>query len=309
MTVLLLSSFILNTSALEVKADDVEELLNVYNLTLGSPTKDAIRNELAQAESSLLVAEYENYLVEEYNAIVDAQRKLNMEMMTEIDVEISGIMTDNNAVKSKIENSIFTDDIESLLTLDREYKSGVSSINQLLEERDSLDVEYSYKAYNEDVDILREELETKRVLYAEALDSFDLGEVDNVPFPLDRDRYVTSKYGNRVDPVNPTKIRFHAGTDYRCAVGTTLRALFNGEVTSCGWSDTIGYFIVLQHGDNVKTMQCHLSEIKVTKGQKVSQGDVIGLTGGTGSRSTGPHLHLALYLNGATYDVDKLWSE
>ena len=60
-------------------------------------------------------------------------------------------------------------------------------------------------------------------------------------------------------------------------------------------------------GDNIKYFICHCSEIYVTVGQQVNQYDIIASSGNTGSRTTGPHLHLALYINGVTYDVSKLF--
>jgi murein DD-endopeptidase MepM/ murein hydrolase activator NlpD len=87
-----------------------------------------------------------------------------------------------------------------------------------------------------------------------------------------------------------------------------VRALFDGKVIDVGYSQSSGNYITIQSSDKIKYFICHLNESLVEKGDYVNQYDVIALSGATGNKCTGPTLHLALFINGATYDVTKLFS-
>ncbi|MCY4643485.1 MAG: M23 family metallopeptidase [Bacteriovoracales bacterium] len=109
---------------------------------------------------------------------------------------------------------------------------------------------------------------------------------------------ITSPYGfKRV--FNDKRESWHLGTDFRGSVGTPLRASNRGKVVFVGDLFFNGKTIIIDHGMNIFTMYCHLSEIKAPYGQVVEKDAVIGLVGATG-RVTGPHLHWGL-------KVDRQW--
>ncbi len=108
--------------------------------------------------------------------------------------------------------------------------------------------------------------------------------------PISGGRY-SSGYGKRWG-------RMHKGVDWACSVGTAVKASCGGTVVSAGWSNGYGYCITLRHPDGRQTRYAHLSKILVRSGQKVKQGDKIALSGNTG-RSTGPHLHFEILINGS----------
>ena len=93
--------------------------------------------------------------------------------------------------------------------------------------------------------------------------------------------------------------RGHTGIDFRCNIGTTVFAAGSGKVvvTSGGWSGGYGNQIVIDHGGGRMTRYAHLSSINVSAGDTVGRGQVIGNSGNTG-RSTGPHLHFEVIING-----------
>lgn len=97
--------------------------------------------------------------------------------------------------------------------------------------------------------------------------------------------------------------KLHAGTDWSVRSGSTVVASRGGVVTQAGWAGSYGYCIVITHPDGHFTRYAHLSEILVSYGQDVAQGQMIGLSGNTGF-STGPHLHFEIYMYG--YPVDPL---
>lgn len=90
----------------------------------------------------------------------------------------------------------------------------------------------------------------------------------------------------------------HQAVDYAAAIGTPVRAVGDGTVTSAGWNNQgYGYTINLHHNATYSTRYCHLSKILVNYGQKVKQGDIIGRVGSTGL-STGSHLHYEMVKHG-----------
>lgn len=299
--------YLILAQPITVYADNTEDLLNIYGLTLGGPIREDIEKDILNAESTLAEIQVSKEQDERYNAQLALYIKERENKIDSILNDISVYQSRNLTVKSNIEDNILTANIDTLLKLDGEYKANNKNMDTLLENIDGYKINYNYRDIVYDTTDIETQLANAKQLYIESLDTFDLGEVDDIEWVLDNERYVTSKFGYRVDPLNSSVIRYHSGTDYRAQAGSKLKALFNGEVISCGWSNSAGNFITVQCGDNVKYFVCHLSEILVEKGDTVSQYDIIGLTGGTGSRSTGPHLHMALYLNGVTYSVEELY--
>ncbi len=92
---------------------------------------------------------------------------------------------------------------------------------------------------------------------------------------------------------------YHRGIDIATALGTPVLAADAGTVISAGWPDNSGYGnrVVIDHHNGYHTWYAHLSRVDVKEGQSVNRGDRVGLEGSTG-RSTGPHLHFEIRLNG-----------
>lgn len=104
-------------------------------------------------------------------------------------------------------------------------------------------------------------------------------------------------YGWRIDPIYRTR-RMHTGMDFTAARGTEVYATADGvveEIEKKRWG--YGKSVIINHGYGYKTRYAHLKEFKVKKGQKVKRGELIGLVGSTG-KSTGPHLHYEVVVNG-----------
>ena len=91
--------------------------------------------------------------------------------------------------------------------------------------------------------------------------------------------------------------RMHKGVDWGCPVGTTVYASSAGTVVSAGYSKGYGNNVVISHPDGRMTRYAHNSKLLVSAGQWVEQGQSIALSGSTG-RSTGPHVHFEIYING-----------
>lgn len=110
---------------------------------------------------------------------------------------------------------------------------------------------------------------------------------------------ITSRYGS-MDSVRGG--RSHSGVDIGAARGTAIKAAAAGTVTYSGNAgDGYGNYVVVSHGNGVQTVYGHCSKLLVSKGQKVSQGQLIAKVGSTGN-STGNHLHFEVRKNGITYN-------
>lgn len=107
---------------------------------------------------------------------------------------------------------------------------------------------------------------------------------------------VNSEFGKRKSPWG-SDIEFHSGLDIRADRGTPIYAPANGIVVLAGAHQDYGTAIILDHGQDVRSLYGHLSRLKVQPGQRVERGGVIGWTGNTG-RSSGPHLHYEISVRG-----------
>lgn len=102
--------------------------------------------------------------------------------------------------------------------------------------------------------------------------------------------------------VNQTKHYRHAGLDMHAPLGTPVRAVNDGEVVLAKEQWTAGQSICLDHGGGIFSKYAHLSELHVTLGASVAQGQVIALSGNTGSQKPAPHLHFDIIINGTHVD-------
>jgi murein DD-endopeptidase MepM/ murein hydrolase activator NlpD len=107
--------------------------------------------------------------------------------------------------------------------------------------------------------------------------------------------FILSGFGYRIDPFSGRE-EFHKGVDIPAPTGTKIKAPAAGVVIFAGRRGGYGKIIVIDHGNNYKTVYGHLHEFDVEVGDRVQKGDFIGEVGNTG-RSTGSHLHYEVRLN------------
>ena len=125
------------------------------------------------------------------------------------------------------------------------------------------------------------------------------GEFAKIPVNATR---VSSPYGTRYHPILKT-YRMHSGIDYAAPTGTPIMAPADGVVSFAGVKGGSGNAIMLNHRKGMETLYGHMSAFVsgVNAGKSVKAGDVIGFVGSTG-RSTGPHLHYEVRINGQIVD-------
>lgn len=162
------------------------------------------------------------------------------------------------------------------------------------------------------VDFLEEEVEivekpVQNLLVSMKVDGveevFEVRIEEDFISPIENAR-ILSKYGMREHPIKKGQ-HLHHGVDYRAAMGTPIRASASGKITKANISPKgYGKHIEIQHSDGMSTIYAQLSELKVSLGQEVKQGEIIALSGNSG-QSTGPHLHFEIRKNGKSVDPEK----
>jgi len=108
---------------------------------------------------------------------------------------------------------------------------------------------------------------------------------------------VNSDFGGRSSPWLSSSSEFHSGLDIGATRGTAVFAPAPGTVVFAGQHAEYGVALVIDHGNDIKTLYGHLTKVTVAQDQKVQRGQPVGLTGNTG-RSSGPHLHYEIQVKG-----------
>ncbi len=210
--------------------------------------------------------------------------------------ELSALRADIEKKKAEIDNArnAQVDAKKNLESKKNSLTKQYNEANSLLKELNSEASEYE-KAYNE-AERAQEQAraELKKLMSNSGQQTTYVGGKLYWPSVA---TYITSPYGTRNDPITKKK-SMHTGIDIGAKNGTNVFAANSGTVIVAGWSSKgYGNYVVIDHGGGTSTLYAHMSKIKVTKGQKVTRGQVVGLVGSTGY-STGPHLHFEVLING-----------
>ncbi len=187
----------------------------------------------------------------------------------------------------------------------RGFSAGMGGELPMLGEADGL-------ATDDDIELLQTSMEnlstdasrneaSMRELHEHLLDQRDL--LASMPSIWPTRGWVTSTFGTRTDPFTGQRT-MHQGLDIAGPIGTEIRAPANGTVVFAGTQGNLGKTLVVDHGNGVKTYYSHLSEMFVRVGDVVSRRQLIAAMGNTG-RSTGPHLHYEVRVNGIPEDPRK----
>jgi len=117
---------------------------------------------------------------------------------------------------------------------------------------------------------------------------------------------LSSSFGMRKHPIDGFN-KMHRGTDFAAPMGTPIMASGDGVVKKAGWCGGGGNCVVIRHNSTYKTVYAHMSKFAsgIRSGVRVKQGQTIGYVGSTG-KSTGPHLHYEVIVNGKRINSQKL---
>ncbi len=124
--------------------------------------------------------------------------------------------------------------------------------------------------------------------------------------PIHARWYLSSRFGWRSSPFTGAR-SYHSGVDMACSPGTNIFAAMPGVVTSTGYNNVYGNYVIVSHHGGYKTLYGHMSAITTKPGKVVSFDSVIGKVGSTGM-STGPHLHFTVFKNGKQVNPQNLWN-
>jgi len=135
------------------------------------------------------------------------------------------------------------------------------------------------------------------------LSEHDLARVFGRLFILPTHGRLSSRFGLRGDPFTGVS-RFHNGVDLAGTVGTPVVAAMSGKVSMLGFNPNYGRYVILSHAEGFQTLYGHLDGVRVRKGARVKQGELIGTMGNSGY-STGSHLHFSIFLRGEPVDPSR----
>ncbi len=195
---------------------------------------------------------------------------------------------------------ILEDYIEELATAQKSYEQAVAEQKEYIRQQEEIRRKQQEEERRRQMELAAKQQTV--TVYDNAKDVPQTGEknINNMIWPLPGDTRVGSKFGPRVPPCAGAS-SFHQGWDIGGKQGAQVVAVLAGKVTEACYNNSCGNHVYIDHGNGYSTHYLHFSVIKVSKGDYVQQGQVVGLVGSTGI-STAPHLHFALYKNGTAID-------
>ncbi len=251
----------------------------------------------APAQMSFMADALERTALERDVILADAQNALNAADALEHEIKL--MHEQNDQIFRQLEEAMTI----SVEPLDKMFRSAGMPTDQIIEE-----VRRGYSGQGGPLTPLSfstrgeessaDELRANRLL--NQMDQLNLYRIaaQKAPFalPVKSVFRFTSPYGYRRDPKTGGR-RMHKGTDFASGHGTDIFATADGVVVYAGWQSGFGKLIRIKHAFGIETLYAHNTNLRVTKGQRVSRGDHIADMGSTG-RSTGTHLHYEIHVNG-----------
>ncbi|WP_343208629.1 murein hydrolase activator EnvC family protein [Anaerolentibacter hominis] len=247
---------------------------------------DNLSDLLNRTEYIEKISEYDNNMLERYIAAREdvEQKKLTLENK----------LADLETLKEEL--TIEQDSVNQLVDA---KNAEVEKYSQKIKDAEgqASDYEDQIKKQEELVEKLLEE-ERKRVEAERKKNegSYNFDASSGFRWPLNVRGTITCGFGPRKSPTAGAS-SYHQGIDIGVPTGTPIVAAVNGTVTTASYSSAAGNYVMIYHGDSKYTVYMHCSRLAVSKGQTVSQGQVIAYAGSTGI-STGPHLHFGISING-----------
>ncbi len=223
------------------------------------------------------LAEYQKNCeyIETCKAALEEEQAVLEEASAEVEKEEAGLETLIAEKESQI--TAYQGDIDNKEAAIAEYEADIAAQNSAIA---------ALEAAAEEERKQLEELNQPQVTYDGGM----------FQMPLNSYKRISDDYGMRMHPTLGVE-KFHNGVDFAANSGTPILAAYGGTVVAAAYNSSMGNYVMINHGDGLYTIYMHASELYVSAGQTVSKGETIAAVGSTG-RSTGPHLHFSVRLNG-----------
>ncbi len=233
-------------------------------------------------------------------------KTISLTLRDKVNLLRQGLAELNQAKITAEQKNLELSEQRSLLSLQQEsVKSQQQQKNSLLSQTKNQESEYQKILAKNQEEIAKEEaamFEYERQLNANFnRDGYPKPQNGILSWPLSSIR-ITQMFGRTSDSGRLYASGTHNGMDFAASIGTTVKSVYGGVVLGTGNTDlqagcySFGKWVYVRHDNGLGTIYAHLSAINVSKGDRVKTGDVVGLSGNTGY-STGPHLHLGLYVD------------
>ncbi len=233
-------------------------------------------------------------LAEENNIQADEIVYLRTKSTT-IEEKLAGLNELQNQVLNMVGLEAKTDEPKMISTFLVSRSDQRTSINP----EDDFDYELEMELLNELIEKQREGME-QLIVDVEKQMKY----IDSQPNLMPATGRITSPYGYRISPINRRR-EFHSGIDIANKSNTDVVAAGSGIVTFAGYNGAYGRMVIISHGYGYTSVYAHNNKLLISVGDKVNKGDVIAKMGSTG-RSTGPHLHFEIRVNGQAVDPNTI---
>lgn len=280
-------------------ASTAESLNSIYHTSLSTVSKDSLEKKLIALQEDL----HEQKVILKVNETTKKSGSFADQSLQSRKVELTTAVDNFAEVRNNYLNAIQSGNLNQMVKWEHSYTTSITSAGTLarlsVDDVSTFNSTNTIKRETKDLGSLQTKIDSvnKEIATTTLLSDYDYG---ILPTSFPASGPISSSFGMRVDPINGD-LRFHNGVDIEAEEGTVVSAWFNGTVIVAEENnESKGNNVTIALGD-VKTSYLHLSKIAVKEGQQVKQGEVIGYVGSTG-RSTGPHLHLTLNIQGN--DVD-----
>ncbi|QGQ98836.1 M23 family metallopeptidase [Paenibacillus psychroresistens] len=303
----LLLFFFLNSL---VYAEESSSFLKRYNISINDAIVEGEKLNIMEEEYFIVAQRVNNNTM--LTAASDLSYIYGESKLASLDKEINLLISELNSTEALM-NKSKEKEVKYIMELDSKYRSIVSNIENKRQARkvwmEQTKLNNTVPVKNADQDkskmnALSNLVDEQRDKYHRAITYSDLGEITNFKSPLEIPVIVTSPFGVRMDPLTNSIMKFHKGLDMHAPLDTSVLAAFNGYVEEASQNSQIGNYVIIDHGNGIKTLYGHLNSYHVVKGQKVTQYEIIAKSGNSGTETTGPHLHFGVFINGNAVDPE-----
>ncbi len=279
---------------------------------------ESISDLLNQVEYFSKITEYDNKLLERYTQtkvlVADKEACLELDLQNYSELKeaadfdrqtVETLISDKaDLIKEYTKKIGITDDL--LATYAEEITSANAEIDKIKEEEQRRIEEEERKRKEEEERLRKEKEEREKREKEEAANNAqniiksDTTSAENMIWPLPGDGRTYSGFGKRNAPTAGAST-YHRGVDIGGNLGASIVAALAGTVEKSSYGVSNGNYIVINHGNGLRTAYLHCSKLLVSVGTYVQQGEIIALVGSTGI-STAPHLHFGVSVNGTYVD-------